>query len=444
MQIHLRQDLKIDAFSEEKIALVFPHMEIQVAKPAASLHKRLKRLMGHGSVDLHEDESLPELFYLLEQLKKSALLSYTVLNGEEPLMTLTPHYNGSFKLQDRKIDPELSLQISRFAYLRSQGDPVLESPLLEGTVVLKSPDAIQFFYALSKPKSVNLLKEEFSHLSAKTISDLFSLLYHAHLLSNSDSKTSLVCWEFHDLLFHTRSRRRNEGLSGGTFRFLDKMPPVPALKKTAGDLIPLFKPDINVLMQTDPPFARVLEERASIREPKKDPITLKQLGEFFYRTARLKKMREKGNYEATQRPYPGGGACYELELYPLINKCEGVEEGLYRYVPEAHAFEMHKTSLETRQKLLKMATQAMGKEDLPQVLILIAARFKRVSWKYEAMAYSVILKNTGVLMQTMYLAATAMKLSPCAIGSGDSDLFAKAAKTDYYGETTVGEFVLGS
>jgi hypothetical protein len=49
----------------------------------------------------------------------------------------------------------------------------------------------------------------------------------------------------------------------------------------------------------------------------------------------------------------------------------------------------------------------------------------------------------GVLFQTMYLTATAMGLAPCAVG-GDADLFARAAGTDYYAETSVGEFLLGN
>jgi len=44
----------------------------------------------------------------------------------------------------------------------------------------------------------------------------------------------------------------------------------------------------------------------------------------------------------------------------------------------------------------------------------------------------------------MYLAATAMGLAPCALGCGDSDAFGRAADTDYYGETSVGEFLIGS
>jgi SagB-type dehydrogenase family enzyme len=60
------------------------------------------------------------------------------------------------------------------------------------------------------------------------------------------------------------------------------------------------------------------------------------------------------------------------------------------------------------------------------------------------MAYAAVLKDVGVLYQTMYLVATAMGLAPCALGGGDSDLFAAAIGGDYYAEASVGEFLLGS
>jgi SagB-type dehydrogenase family enzyme len=86
----------------------------------------------------------------------------------------------------------------------------------------------------------------------------------------------------------------------------------------------------------------------------------------------------------------------------------------------------------------------MGKQEIPQVLIVIIARFQPLAWKYESIAYALMLKHVGALYQTMYLVATAMNLAPCGIGRGDSDLFAKAAGCNYYAETSVGEFALGS
>ncbi|MBV9209430.1 MAG: SagB family peptide dehydrogenase, partial [Acidobacteria bacterium] len=83
-------------------------------------------------------------------------------------------------------------------------------------------------------------------------------------------------------------------------------------------------------------------------------------------------------------------------------------------------------------------------KEKPQVLITLASRFQRMAWKYHAIAYAATLKNVGVLFQTMYLVATDMGLAACALGSGNSDLFARAAGTDYYAETSVGEFMLGA
>jgi SagB-type dehydrogenase family enzyme len=97
------------------------------------------------------------------------------------------------------------------------------------------------------------------------------------------------------------------------------------------------------------------------------------------------------------------------------------------------------------EQLLHCAAMSTGiDEQRLQVLIILAARFPRIAWKYESIAYALILKHVGVVMQTMYLAATAMGLAPCAVGCGDADLFAKAAKLNYYEETSVGEFLLGS
>jgi SagB-type dehydrogenase family enzyme len=97
------------------------------------------------------------------------------------------------------------------------------------------------------------------------------------------------------------------------------------------------------------------------------------------------------------------------------------------------------------EKLLTDAAYATGiPRDQLQILITLTARFQRYAWKYSGKAYAGMLKHVGVVLQTMYLCATAMGLSPCAVGVGDSDCFARAAGLDYYTETSVGEFLLGS
>ena len=59
---------------------------------------------------------------------------------------------------------------------------------------------------------------------------------------------------------------------------------------------------------------------------------------------------------------------------------------------------------------LSAAEFATGASAAPQVLITVAARFGRISWKYSSLAYALILKDPGVLIQTLYLMATEMGL----------------------------------
>jgi SagB-type dehydrogenase family enzyme len=93
--------------------------------------------------------------------------------------------------------------------------------------------------------------------------------------------------------------------------------------------------------------------------------------------------------------------------------------------------------------LLAGAEFAMGAPAPPQILITIAARFGRVSWKYSSVAYSLILKDVGVLIQTFYLMATDMGLVGCAIGTNNIDLFEKMTGIKFHVEGAVGQFALG-
>src|SRR4030095_9169037 len=95
----------------------------------------------------------------------------------------------------------------------------------------------------------------------------------------------LRSWEFHDLLFHSRSRMGRHNLPvGGTYRLVGQIDPPPALKPTRSkDCIDLWRPDLERLKREDPPFALVHETRCSVREFGASPITLQQLGELLYR-----------------------------------------------------------------------------------------------------------------------------------------------------------------
>jgi SagB-type dehydrogenase family enzyme len=147
--------------------------------------------------------------------------------------------------------------------------------------------------------------------------------------------------------------------------------------------------------------------------------------------------------EYAARPYPAGGGAYELELYLAVANCAGLARGFYHYDADRHALVPITVRPPELDALLAGAEFAMGAPAAPQVLIIIAARFGRVSWKYSSVAYSLILKDVGVLLQTLYLMATDMGLGGCAIGTNNIDLFEKMTGIDFHIESPVGQFALG-
>jgi Lantibiotic biosynthesis dehydratase C-term/Nitroreductase family len=109
------------------------------------------------------------------------------------------------------------------------------------------------------------------------------------------------------------------------------------------------------------------------------------------------------------------------------------EHHKYGHGPAMAAVEQHFTESSD------IARDAVG----ARMVLVIAARFGRLMWNYEAMAYALVLKHVGVLYQTMYLVATAMGLAACGLGSGDNVHFAEATGIDAMVEDNVGEFMLG-
>jgi SagB-type dehydrogenase family enzyme len=362
------------------------------------------------------------------------------------------------------IDPTAAYVISRFTYLRRDNDKmVLESPVVPARILCHDWQVGALVCALGVPRRVGELSLIIPGISENEILMILEILIAAEMVllvdrshqTLEDGKPSLRAWDFHDLVFHTRSREgRHDYPYGGTYRFFDEIEAPPPLEvREGGNVIPLFRPDLAELERADPPFARLQELRRSVRAYGYPPVSLAQLGEFLYRVNRVADYQEvsttlgRGVVRSTLvgRPYPSGGGLYELELYIAVQNCDGLGPGIYYHDPQSHVLRSISECGRRCDKLLSDAGLAAGipQEDL-QLLIIISARFLRMSWKYSSISYSVILKDVGVLLQTLYLSATAMNLAPCALGGGNSDVFADAVGADYYTESSVGEFLLGS
>jgi SagB-type dehydrogenase family enzyme len=265
----------------------------------------------------------------------------------------------------------------------------------------------------------------------------------------SDENPTLRQWDFHDLLFHSRIRSgRYDDPFGAVYPYTGQIEPQPAVKAPPdGPAVPLYRPSLDELLARDPALTVAIEGRRSVRDYDEQPMTAEQLGEFLYRVARVRAHfvpGADGGDEVAARPYPSGGAAYELELYLSVRRCAGLSEGIYYYDPVGHRLILVNTHPADRDAMFTVASRSTGLPNRPDVLITVTSRFQRLSWKYRSIAYATVLRHTGVLYQTMYLVATAMGLAPCGLGNGDADLAARVLGLDYLHESSVGDFMLGS
>lgn len=322
--------------------------------------------------------------------------------------------------------PRAPVRLSRFAFLRRHGERFRLEGEHAGPAV-ESVDASMFslVHALRTPQTAETLS--MIPMAAEWLRMLDGIGALSADALEADARRS---WEFHDWLMHTRSRggvvRRP---LGGTWRFQGTaLPEPPALRP------PWPGPQIELprlrIPDTEPSFQAVVERRRSTRTFAAAPLRLEALGGLLDRTARLR--REDGKI---RRVYPSGGGRYPLEMYLLVHRCEGVAPGVYHYDVAAHALTL------IRPPSRRLA-QSTWRGDAPVVLI-IAARTARMAQKYQGIAYSLILKEVGGLIQSLYLAAAATRLAVCAIGSGNSAHFAEATGLDPFEEAPVGELIVG-
>jgi oxazoline/thiazoline dehydrogenase len=391
----------------------------------------------------------------LQKLIRLGWICHSVL----PLATAIPIV-PDYQLVSAVFDWEQPMLLSRFAFLRQENQQfVLESPLSKAKIILLDWRASALIAKLAQPNSSFTLETLADSLIApEIVRSLLQLLIATEMISLEPESEALAEWQFHNLLFHRqiRSNRLDDPHKSKIPLFEDhersafvKPPMSDASGKLGQRVLALEKPNLEALAKTDISITQAIESRQSIREYGNQPITLSQLGEFLYRCARVKEvytheedMMNVGEF--TKRPYPSGGALYELEIYPVINQCQGLDAGLYHYQPLSHALHAITDWNQDVEALIFDAWKATGQQDIPQVLLVVTARFGRLFWKYHSIGYGLILKHIGVLYQTFYLVATAMQLAPSAIGAGNSEQFGKIANLNEYEEASVGEFNLGS
>jgi SagB-type dehydrogenase family enzyme len=457
--------ITLDAQPDGSIAACFDGYAVGLGKFSADAMGRaqgLRKGLPLGSFASDRGPVEKEIDLLVRRLARRGLLEYRlgdVSDGKDRVV-IEPQ-GPDYWPQAPKLGDAETVVLSRFTYLRRRGgEMVLESPRAGALFRICDPKIAAALVILSTPQQLKKFRRQEGFPGI----ELLALLMDCQILFKVDAAggdglrptegdANLVLWDFHDLLFHTHSTAgRQANPLGGLYPYAGLIPPPPAVRpRWPGKKIDLRKLPAGP-SQTISPVAKLLRERHSTRGfDDRQPVTLAELSQFLDGAARVQsKWKSRIDPDGggpvvdyTARPYPSGGSAYELELYLTVANCAGLARGFYHYDADRHALVPISGSTHQLDAQLATAEFAMDAPAIPQILITIAARFDRISWKYSSIAYALILKDVGVLTQTLYLMATDLGLGGCAIGSIDIDLFAKMTGIEFHVEGPVGQFALG-
>jgi SagB-type dehydrogenase family enzyme len=465
----LREDVHVEVDSDDDTVILHTRWgEKTVRRPTPMIREVLRR-MSLGPISLEnfigqyteEPGERAQLYRLLDRLQYLVVRSFGP-DVERSVISVVP-LAPQARFRPVALSPTLSIRLSRFARVRTDGGSYcLESPLSLHRVVLHGPEGLWMIGSLSCATTISAAAMSGPRPNLP-IADMISYLAAAGMLVftetaeaagrssfDEDTDPALTAWSPLELMFHTRSTLgRHDDDFGATYPLGERYSPEPVVKPPLdGPSISLYRPRWENLLAADPPLTVAIEGRSSMRDYGKAPLTARELGELLYRTARVRSVvdspdADKPLAQVSDRPYPSGGASYELELYLTVNECMNIPRGVYHYDPFGHRLELVNADTAIVDEMLENGRVAANLASPPPVLITMTARFRRLSWKYSGLTYSLVLKHVGVMMQSLYLVSTAMGLAACALGSGDIDVSARAFGTDWRLESSVGELVIG-
>jgi SagB-type dehydrogenase family enzyme len=457
LQFRLKHGVEQRHQGEDLLLLDQRGRALRLTAPAAPLVTMLQRLGDGGGTlpALMQGASSLASFITMQQLERRGWLALELVHGDALLATLEPQS----MVLERCHPPAGTVRVgwSRFVQITPGVDGVLlEGPLQGARLLLQHPGFSPLIWELAGANDWTTTLRVLPQMFQEHGDDLLMLLLTSGVVGVVDSDGTPSCdhqadqqrWSKEDASFHHRSRAGWTALNlGAGYPGAVRSPAPPLLHQgTALDAVCLPRPEQDA---REPGFFSVLEQRRSHRRPGKQPVKLQHLGHLLWASLRIQEVHpvQPGaahSYEAASRPVACGGAMQEIDTYLIIRRCDGVEPGVYRYAPWEHQLLRLDVLNGACEQLLQNACYASGAEQPPDILFQFAARYGRLSWKYEGIVYALILKHAGVIMQQLYLVATALNLAPCSLGCGDSELFARATSLNPWADVCVGELMLSA
>lgn len=154
---------------------------------------------------------------------------------------------------------------------------------------------------------------------------------------------------------------------------------------------------------------QALLERRSVREYNNESLTLDEVSQLLWAAQGISD--PNGFY----RTAPSAGALYPLEVYIVTGRLEGVQVGVYKYLPHQHTL----TTVfegDVRKELTKAALGQYCVKDAA-VVIVISAVYERTTGKYGDRGIRYVHMEAGHAAENIFLQAVALDLGMVTVGA---------------------------
>jgi len=187
----------------------------------------------------------------------------------------------------------------------------------------------------------------------------------------------------------------------------------------SGKVIRLPQPALD----SDFSIEKAMQERRSVRSYSGDALTIEQLSQLLWAcqgvSASVSYERDGIKTDYHFRTAPSAGALYPLEVYAVVKDVEGLEPGVYHYLPrtggEDHAIER----VIEGDRTVELANAALNQDCIKDaaVNIVITTFIERTAVKYGERAEQYVMIETGHAGQNICLQAQSLGLGVVTVGA---------------------------
>ncbi len=443
---------KLGLYTNDKCRALLPSNKV-LSKCIKRLQKNLESF-EELSQSIKPQDNI-NLVILIASLEKSGLLKIGIANNSKTLLSLEPL---SHCFERKQLMQGKPIRLSRFVKIYRQDDALtLEIPTGNSKVKLHDHRLGSIICLLNKSCSYSEILNQFPDDLMVNADEIIMMLLSSNIIGHvngdgnidTDKKFDLYNWNESDLAFHAQSRFEQDRLNLTERTRCNDSPSLLTEFDDNSKPIILIRPNKQLIGKD---FLSVIEKRRSIRSYSEDPIDIDQISTLLWYSLRIQKkfkstIKDKNgddlHYEAAFKPVPSGGAVHEIRIVLCVRRCMGLEAGLYEYDPNMHHLLFINSYTPKAKKLMDEVSMSAKLNRPSDLLIKMVARYDKISWKYNQLTYSLILKNVGAIYQQLYLVSTAIGLAPCALGWGNSLTLAEATNINPYKDISVGEFIIG-